>query len=84
MTKLWPYEVSLKTGKMKLRRDVAERCRNTASRRREVRGWFWVDFHPILSPELRLLKLKPQEDKKRWLGLEEGDFVHTLGPKKRL
>ena len=33
---------------------------------------------------MRVLKLKPQEDKRRRLGLGEGDFVHTLGPRKRL
>ena len=70
MTTLWPYEVGPKTGKLQQRRDVAKRFR-------DVQGWFWVDFQPILSQELRVLKLKPQEDKKRRLGRGEGDFVHT-------
>ena len=59
MTKLWSYEVGAKTGKLQQRRDVltlrrsnvAESCKNAASRRRDVakrhrdvRGRFWVDF----------------------------------------
>ena len=67
MTKLWSYEVGEKTGKLQQRRDVimsrrynvatfqrrdvAESCRNAASRRRDVakrrrdiRGGFWMDF----------------------------------------
>ena len=33
---------------------------------------------------MRVLKLKPEGDEGRRLGLEEGDFVHTLGPRRRL
>ena len=47
-------------------------------------GLVWVNFQPILSLEFRVLKLNPKETKGRQLGLGEGDFVHTLGPRKRL
>ena len=33
---------------------------------------------------MKVLKLKPQRNKMRRLRLREGEFVHTLGPRKRL
>ena len=33
---------------------------------------------------MRVLKLKPEGDERRRLGLGEEDFVHTLGPRRRL
>ena len=29
--------------------------------RRDIRGWFWVDFQPILSSYLRVLKAQTRE-----------------------
>ena len=84
MTKLWPYEVGRKTGKLQQRREVVESCSNTASRRRDVSGLVLGRFSAQFEPKIGVFKLKHQEDKKRRLGLGEGDFVHTLGLRKRL
>ena len=88
MTKLWSYEVGAKTGDCSnvatLRTNVAtlqKRCCTTSRRSGSVLGGFLVHFESIMGG---FFSSNPKEAKGRWLGLGEGDFVHTLGPRRRL
>ena len=88
MTKLWRYEVEAKTGDCcnvaTSRTNVAtlQRAAETTSRRSgSVLGGFLAHFEPIMEG---FLSSNLKETWGRRLGLGEGDFVHTLGPKRRL
>ena len=96
MTKLLFYEVGEKTGKLQQRHNVptsrhckelqkrsiptSQCCQTTSRRSRLVLGQFSAHFEPIIEG---FKAQTPKETKERQLGLGEGDFVRTLGPRRR-
>ena len=46
-------------------------------------GFGWI-FSPFLAHNGGFLSSNPKETRRRRLGLGKGDFVHTLGPRRRL
>ena len=88
MTKLWSYEIGEKIGDYSnvatLRTNVAtlqKRCCTKSRRSGSVFGGFLAHFEPIM--EGFEAKTRKRRKGKR-LGLGKGDFVHTLGPRRRL
>ena len=84
MTKLWSYEVGAKTGDcsnvatlQKRCCTTSRRCCTTSRRSGSVLGGFLAHNGGFLSSN-------PKETRRRRLGLGKGDFVHTLGPRRRL
>ena len=84
MTKLWSYEVGAKIGELQQRRnvenqrcDVAESAKiehpDAAQRRRDVRGWFWVNFLAHFEPIIGGFKAQTHRRRgRRFLGGLEG------------
>ena len=56
------------------RKNRASRRRNFVARRRDVRGWFWVEFGPIMEDfKAQTRGIKKEDDLGRILGVFEGE-----------